>query len=168
MLASTACAPSALPARCAASGGGGGADWKQRWVRPGGRQKNGRRTCRGQPSIRCELLDRRDYGNGEGGGGVGGRRRSEGAVGGGGRLGSLQPKPQGLYLPGQHSSSPLPPLLTPLLTRRGTLLGSAAVAAAASADLILPAPATAFIDLPSRLHNRYFLVRHGESLLDTR
>jgi hypothetical protein len=62
----------------------------------------------------------------------------------------------------------LPPLLTPLLTRRGTLLGSAAVAAAASADLILPAPATAFIDLPSRLHNRYFLVRHGESLLDTR
>lgn len=28
--------------------------------------------------------------------------------------------------------------------------------------------AKAFIDLPSRLHNRYFLVRHGESTLDVR
>jgi len=28
--------------------------------------------------------------------------------------------------------------------------------------------ANAFIDLPSRLHNRYFLVRHGESTLDVR
>ena len=31
-----------------------------------------------------------------------------------------------------------------------------------------PPPARAFIDLPSRLHNRYFLVRHGESTLETR
>lgn len=35
-------------------------------------------------------------------------------------------------------------------------------------SLETPPPAQAFIDLPSRLHNRYFLVRHGESTLDTR
>ena len=52
-------------------------------------------------------------------------------------------------------------------SRRGALLGGSALVASlgAAAD---PPPARAFIDLPSRLHNRYFLVRHGESTLDTR
>ena len=45
------------------------------------------------------------------------------------------------------------------------LAGAAALTALPIAD---PKPARAFIDLPSRLHNRYFLVRHGESTLDVR
>ena len=34
--------------------------------------------------------------------------------------------------------------------------------------LTRPRRAAAFIELPSRLHNRYFFVRHGESVLDVR
>jgi len=53
-------------------------------------------------------------------------------------------------------------------TRRSLLLGASALSVAGAASLALPPPSRAFIDLPSRLHNRYFLVRHGESSLDTR
>lgn len=49
--------------------------------------------------------------------------------------------------------------------RRGMLAGAAALTASTA---VPTQPARAFIDLPSRLHNRYFLVRHGESTLDVR
>lgn len=44
----------------------------------------------------------------------------------------------------------------------------AGAAALTALPVAVPKPARAFIDLPSRLHNRYFLVRHGESTLDVR
>jgi len=56
-------------------------------------------------------------------------------------------------------------------SRRSLLLGAGALTASAATTtggVLRPDPARAFIDLPSRLHNRYFLVRHGESTLDTR
>ena len=56
-------------------------------------------------------------------------------------------------------------------SRRSLLLGAGALTASAATTtggILRPDPARAFIDLPSRLHNRYFLVRHGESTLDTR
>ena len=52
-------------------------------------------------------------------------------------------------------------------SRRAALLGGSALVPSAGAAAA-PPPARAFIDLPSRLHNRYFLVRHGESTLETR
>ena len=61
-----------------------------------------------------------------------------------------------VVLPGMHCG------------RRSVLLSSVTLAGLAGLDTAVPSPALAFIDLPSRLHNRYFLVRHGESLLDTR
>ncbi len=54
---------------------------------------------------------------------------------------------------------------------RGSMSRRAAMATAigsATGGLTRPKRAVAFIELPSRLHNRYFLVRHGESVLDVR
>lgn len=53
-------------------------------------------------------------------------------------------------------------------TRRGLFRGASACALTTAATLGTPREAEAFIDLPSRLHNRYFFVRHGESVLDVR
>ena len=53
-------------------------------------------------------------------------------------------------------------------TRRGLFRGASACALTTVATLGAPREAEAFIDLPSRLHNRYFFVRHGESVLDVR
>ena len=53
----------------------------------------------------------------------------------------------------------------------GSMSRRAAMATAigsAAGGLTRPKRAVAFIELPSRLHNRYFLVRHGESVLDVR
>ena len=91
-------------------------------------------------SPRCERLDWRD---------VRGSRRD--------RDESLDASPCSsgqLWLPGSCS-------------RRAALLGGSALVASLGAASA-PPPARAFIDLPSRLHNRYFLVRHGESTLETR
>ena len=55
------------------------------------------------------------------------------------------------------------------MTRRAALGRGIALAGAVGAGEVgATAPARAFIDLPSRLHNRYFFVRHGESVLDVR
>lgn len=54
------------------------------------------------------------------------------------------------------------------VSRRGALGRGIALVGAVGAGEIGAAPARAFIDLPSRLHNRYFFVRHGESVLDVR
>lgn len=67
---------------------------------------------------------------------------------------------------GWISDQPAPAIVS--MSRRGLLLASGAAVTAAAGDLANPGPSHAFIDLPSRLHNRYFLVRHGESTLDTR
>ena len=68
-----------------------------------------------------------------------------------------------MWLPGSRASSTIA-----TVNRRGLLLAGGVASVAAAADLAAPPPSRAFIDLPSRLHNRYFLVRHGESTLDTR
>jgi len=52
--------------------------------------------------------------------------------------------------------------------RRRFLIGASLVTTNARDAVVVPKDARAFIDLPSRLHNRYFLVRHGESELDRR
>jgi len=55
------------------------------------------------------------------------------------------------------------------MTRRAALGRGIALAGAVGAGEVgATRPARAFIDLPSRLHNRYFFVRHGESVLDVR
>jgi hypothetical protein len=138
-----------------------------------GRKRNGASSSSGRgggDAARCELLDWSSYEKAH----KGDRQRGE----------EQQQRRQqgGLYLPGQQR------LLLPhesrlstadtreytrstprmALSRRGLLTATTAASTAAALDLIHPQLSAAFIDLPSRLHNRYFLVRHGESILDTR
>ena len=65
------------------------------------------------------------------------------------------------------SSASTSSIVMPSSSRRGVLVGTT-LTASGVAYAGRPKRAEAFIDLPSRLHNRYFLVRHGESVLDVR
>ena len=122
----------------------------------------GRAGSRVARSARCELLDWRSRDA------KGSRRARHAAASGPSDL-SNPSDPSGaeregsLWLPGSRASSTIA-----TVNRRGLLLAGGVASVAAAADLAAPPPSRAFIDLPSRLHNRYFLVRHGESTLDTR
>ena len=76
---------------------------------------------------------------------------------------------------GASCSSPIGNVVTPSEKTRKTTTTNRRKALLAASGLVLGTKyydnteeAKAFIDLPSRLHNRYFLVRHGESTLDVR
>lgn len=125
----------------------------------------GRARSRVARSARCELLDWRSRGAKDG------RRARRAAASdpsdpsdpSGGARASGAAREGSLWLPGSRASATIA-----TVNRRGLLLAGGVASVAAAADLAAPPPSRAFIDLPSRLHNRYFLVRHGESTLDTR
>jgi len=138
---------------------------------------------RGGEAARCELLDWSSYGKSRSGGTSGVDDRKMTAATTTTTTVTTSRRQQGLYLPEQpqlvlphhendkmvgDSSSRAPPHAKTQLSRRGLLMASTAASTVAAVDLAFPRPSSAFIDLPSRLHNRYFLVRHGESQLDVR